>query len=392
MRPRLSKENRKFAARMSKYTISEVQGRKALREFVRFPDELYKACPQYVPALHSDQIRSLTTCASAKYCPHKLWLLYDAKGKVAGRICAMINPRYNEYYSLRRARFGWFDVVDDTEAARLLLETAENWAREQGMIDIHGPLYYNTLGKQGMLVEGYENIPPFNCLYNFPYYKDLVEQLGYTKDCDWVQYRVDATSELPQRLIDITERLTSRYGLRSADIDRLKKQQSFVDEFFKEYGESFEKGKVQNFVPFTLEETREEAAQVIPLVGNRFCDIQMGPKGDVAAFGIALPSISRALQKARGSMFPLGWVHFLKALHSNDTLDLLLTGAAPSWQHTGVSAIYHCRMHQKMRSEGVKWAITNPQIETNDAVNVWKDYPHEPFMRRRCYIKTLASS
>ena len=165
---------------MPDYKVQEVLTREELKQFVRFPDELYKDCPQYVPALHNDQEHALTQAAPLKYCTRKMWMVLDG-GRVAGRICAMVNPRYNELYGKKRARFGWFDCIRDIEVARLLLGTAEAWAREQGMDEIHGPLYYNTFGRQGMLIEGYENIPPFNCLYNFPYYKDFVEELGYAK-------------------------------------------------------------------------------------------------------------------------------------------------------------------------------------------------------------------
>ena len=167
------------------FEVVEVKTRKDLRRFVAFPDELYKDCPQYVPALHADQVKSLTRAAALSYCTRKMWMVMDGK-RVAGRICAMINPRYNERYQTKRVRFGWFDSVQNFEVARLLIETAEAWAKEQGMTEIHGPLYYNTLGKQGMLIEGYENIPPFNCLYNYPYYNDFMERLGFEKECDWV--------------------------------------------------------------------------------------------------------------------------------------------------------------------------------------------------------------
>ena len=146
---------------MSKYIIKEVASRRDLMQFIKFPDVLYRDCPQYVPALHSDQLHSLTKVSTLSYCKRRMWMVLDGK-KVVGRICAMINPRYNERYGTRRARFGWFDTVNDLEVAKLLILTAEAWAREEGMDEIHGPLYYNTLGKQGMLVEGFENVPPFN--------------------------------------------------------------------------------------------------------------------------------------------------------------------------------------------------------------------------------------
>ena len=138
---------------METYRIVEVTTRKDLRRFVEFPDRLYRDCPQYVPALHADQIKSLTKVSTLRYCTRKMWLAFRGN-EVVGRICGMVNPRYNELYNKKRARFGWFDTINDLEVARLLLGTAEAWAKEQGMDEIHGPLYYNTLGKQGMLVEG----------------------------------------------------------------------------------------------------------------------------------------------------------------------------------------------------------------------------------------------
>ena len=135
------------------YKIREVSSRRDIREFIKFLDRLYRHCPQYVPALHSVEMKNLTGLSTLSYCKRKMWLL-EKDGKVAGRICAMVNPRYNERYGTRRARFGWFDVIEDRKAADMLLDAAESWALEMGMDEVHGPLFYNTLGKQGMLVDG----------------------------------------------------------------------------------------------------------------------------------------------------------------------------------------------------------------------------------------------
>lgn len=372
---------------MADYKVVEVTSSRDLKKFIDFPNELYKDCPQYVPALFSDQKKSLTAAPSLEYCTHKMWMVTDGK-KVAGRICGMINPRYNERYGKKRVRFGWFDTVNDIEVARLLIETAEAWAREQGMTEIHGPLYYNTLGKQGMLVEGFENIPPFNCYYNYPYYNDLVTSLGYEKECDWLQYKMAADQEVPEKMQNIAKRLMERYKLTEGDIDSLKHDKSLVKKFFEMYNESFA-GAVYNFVPFTEEEMEEEAEQTLGLLDKKLCCFLQDENGEVVAFGISFPSISKALQKAKGSMFPFGWIHFLKAIKNYTVLDLMINGAAPKWQHSGVSSVYHCIMAKKYRDCGAKWAIANPQIETNTAVNVWSKYENELYMRRRCYVKSL---
>lgn len=372
---------------MADYKVVEVTTKRDLRRFVKFPDRLYKGCTRYVPALHADQVKSLTKVSTLSYCTRKMWMVLDGR-KVVGRICGMVNPRYNERYGKKRARFGWFDTINDLEVARLLLSTAEKWAMEQGMNEIHGPLYYNTLGKQGMLVEGFENTPPFNCYYNYPYYNDLVTALGYEKECDWLQYKMRADQQVPEKMQNIAGRLMERYKLVEADIDKLKHDKELVRKFFKIYNDSFSE-TVYNFIPFTDEEIEEEAEQTIGLLDKRLCSFLMTPDGEIAAFGVSFPTISEALKKAKGSMFPFGWIHFLRALKKFDTVDLMLNGAAPKWQNTGVSSIYHCLMAAKYRAAGAKWAIANPQIETNNAVNVWDRYEHELYMRRRCYLKKL---
>ena len=212
--------------------------------------------------------------------------------------------------------------------------------------------------------------------------------LGYVKECDWLQYKMAADQEVPEKMQNIAMRLMERYRLVEGDIDSLKHDRKLVRKFFEIYNESFAES-VYNFVPFTDEEIEEETEQTIGLLDKRLCCFLLDENGEIVAFGISFPSISGALQKAKGSMFPFGWIHFLKALRNFTVLDLMINGAAPKWQRSGVSSVYHCIMAKKYRECGAKWAIANPQIETNTAVNVWDRYEHELYMRRRCYIKSL---
>ena len=375
---------------MPVYTIKEISRKCDIRKFISFPDRLYKDCRQYVPALHGDQMKSLTDCAPLRYCTRKLWLAYDEKGRIVGRICGMINPRYNERYGKKRARFGWFDTIEDIEVARLLLSTAEAWAKSEGMDEIHGPLYYNTSGKQGMLIEGYENVPVFNCYYNFPYYNDFMEQLGYAKECDWVENKMVSDEGVPDKMVRISKMLKERYNLHEGDLEKLKKDPEQVRRFFQAYNEAFSEA-VYNFIPFTDEEIEEEAKAFLPFMTNRLSAIVLDENEDLVGFGIAIPDISPALQKAKGHLFPFGWWHLWRALHKKRcyTCDLMINGAVPKWQNKGVSAIYHYAMSEKYKACGCHWALANPQIETNSAVNVWAGYEHYLHMRRRCYIKSI---
>ena len=373
---------------MADYRVKEVTSKKDLRRFIRFPEALYRGCDQYVPPLHKGQEHELMHAASLKYCRRKMWLVEDGKGEVAGRICAVINPRYNEKYGTARVRFGWFDLINDIEVARLLFDAAESWAKSQGMNEIHGPLYYNTLGRQGMLIEGFDKLAPFSCLYNHPYYAEIVQQLGFEKECDWIQYTMPADKGAGNRLTEISKRLMQRHNLRIADFDTLKKDRDMVRKFFRTYNECYD-GTVYNFVPFTSEEIEEEIDQIIGQLDKRLCCVVMDEDDEVAAFGVAIPSLSRAMQKAKGRLFPFGWYHVLRAMKDFTYLDLMLEGAAPKWQNTGISAVFHGMMADQFEACGAKWALANPQIETNTAVNVWGRYEHELWLRRRCWIKKI---
>ena len=373
---------------MQKFVVKEVVTKKDLKRFITFVDKLYEGCEFFVPPLHKGQEYDLMKSPSLEYCRRKMWVVEDASGNVVGRICAMINPRYNEKYDKKRVRFGWFDLINDIEVARLLIETAEAWAKENGMEEIHGPLFYNTLGRQGMLVEGFDKLAPFSCLYNYPYYVDLVQQLGFEKECDWLQYMMRADQGVEPRMTAIAERLMQRYKLKVADFDRLKKDPETVKKFFKMYNESFD-GHVYNFIPFTDAEIKAETEQIMPQLNSKLCCVLMDEDDEVAAFGIAVPCLSKAMQKAKGRLFPFGWYHVLKALKNYEHVDLMINGAAPKWQNSGISSVFHCKMAEQFKASGSKWALANPQIETNLAVNVWERYENELWLRRRCWIKKI---
>ena len=373
---------------MQKFVVKEVVTKKDLKKFIAFVDKLYEGCEYFVPPLHKGQEYDLMKSPSLEYCTRKMWIVEDQSGTVVGRICAMINPRYNEKYDKKRVRFGWFDLINDIEVARLLINTAESWAKEHGMDEIHGPLFYNTLGRQGMLVEGFDKLAPFSCLYNYPYYVDLVQQLGFEKECDWLQYMMRADQEVEPKMKAIAERLMQRYKLRVADFDELKKDEGAVRNFFKIYNESFD-GRVYNFVPFTDAEIQAEMEQILPQLNKKLCCVLLDQDNEVAAFGISIPCLSKAMQKAKGSMFPLGWYHVLKALKNYKNVDLMINGAAPKWQNTGISAVFHCVMSEQFQAAGSEWALANPQIETNLAVNVWERYESKLWLRRRCWIKKI---
>ena len=371
-----------------RYTVREVSDPHQFKQFYQFQNRLYRDCATYVPSLDYDQKQTLLNSPCLEYCRQKLLLCYDESGRVVGRCCAIINPRYNALYGTRRMRFGWTDFIEDFEAARALLEAAEAWGRSQGMTEIHGPLGYNTMYKQGLVVEGFDSVPQSNNLYNHPYYKDYLERLGFRKEADWIQYKIDATQTPPARLDNLADTIRQRYNLRIGSIAKLKRQKELVSRFFEEYNATF--AQVRNFVPFTQREIAEEGAAYLDRLSDDHCCIVLDADDGIAAFAICFPSLSAALQKAQGHLLPFGWWHLLRASKHTDTVDMMLVGVAPKWQGKGLPAVFHSHLAHLWQASGIRWAISNPQYEDNAALKVWDAYPRKEFyIRRRVYIKSL---
>lgn len=370
------------------FVIKEVVSNSDIKKFINFQKHLYKRSKEYVPPLFMDEKESLTSSPSLEYCKLKKWIALDEQGGVVGRIAGIINPHYNEIYGTKRARFNWIDFIEVYEVAALLLKTAEEWALSEGMEEVHGPLAYNTWGKQGMLVSGFENIPPINCIYNFPYYMEYIERYGYEKEVDWIQYKLSAKQLPAEKLYRISEMLLSRYSLKILDLKKAKRDTTLIDDFFKNYNETFK--KVHNFIPLTEKEIKKVGRMYIRLLKPELACFVVDETGQIATYGIAFPSFSKAFQRARGRLFPFGWFHIVKAYFKYDTIDLMMVGSDPKWQSKGLSSIYHVKLAENFRKKGVDDAILNPVIEYNTALKVWDSYKDkEDYMVRRTYIRKI---
>ena len=370
-----------------KITLKEIVSKSDVKKFVRFPHKLYKGSNQYVPALNLDEISTLTKSPSLEYCKLKMWLALDENGEIVGRVAGIYNPQSNKYQSEKRVRFGWYDFIENFDVAKSLIEKVQEWGRELGMDEIHGPLSFNTWGKQGMMIEGFENIPPINCIYNYPYYPDFMERMGFIKQVDWIQLKIFLDKPVDQRIVRINDMLIEKYNLKVLDITKIKDINNLVDNFFKSYNKSF--SEIDNFVPITESEIRNIGKVYFPKLKPELTSIVMDQDDNIAAFGICFPSLSKAFQKAKGRLFPYGLFHTLQAFKKYDTIDLMMIGASPEWQHKGVTSIFHTHIGTNMYKRGVRVGISNPQEENNSAFKVWERYNTEPYMKRRCYLKTL---
>ncbi len=368
--------------------IKEVTTRRELRDFIKFPHWLFRNDPLYVPALDFDERHTLTSSPILDYSEIKMWLAYK-DGKIAGRIACIINNRYNELYDRKRARFGWWDVINDYDVAESLFDKACDWARSMGMTRIHGPLGLNTMGKQGLVVYGFDAQPQSSNLYNPEYYKEFVERYGFEKELDWVQYKLNASQGVPEKLHRLSDMLMEKHNLKYLDIKSLKASSPTVRDFFYKFNEAF--STVENFIPFTDKEIAKMAKFYIKIIDPKYSCIVVDDSGEIATFAVCIPSLAEAYKKAKGKVFPFGWFHIIKALKGKcETIDLMMLGASEKWNSKGVSAIFHSYLATSFKNNRIRYAITNPQIETNNALNVWDRYSEkELYIRRRCYIKDL---
>ena len=369
------------------FEIKEISTRKDMKRFSRFPLKLYRNHPLYVPTLVMDEVRSILDSPSMKYCSRKIWIASDPKGEIIGRVVGIINPRANELYGYERVRFGWFDVVEDFNVAWALLDKVMEWGASEGMTEIHGPLGYNTWNKQGVVVEGFENLPQFNCLYNYPYYPEFLERLGFSKEVDWIQYIMPARQPVPDKIERINEMILKKYNLRILKWKTAQDFKPYIDDFFDMYNKSFM--TVQNFIPLTPEEIRSSTRFYMKLINPELSCFVIDSNNKVVAFSISFPSISKALQKAKGYIFPFGWFHLLKSYYFYKDIDLMMYGAHPDWKGKGLSSIYHYHTNKTAIRKKLRWAVTNPQLETNHAIDVWKEYDTRLHARRRCYIRPI---
>jgi len=366
-------------------SIKEVKTKKELKQFIRYPKQLYKDCPYYVPPLESEEYQILTAHPAQSFCTLRLWLAYK-NGKIAGRIGGMINHRYNELKNRKRIRFGWFDVDNDIDIAKALLETVENWGCEENLLEISGPSRYSNMEKQAMLVEGFDIPTTISSDYNFPYYPLFMDELGYKKEEDYLQMKVEI-KEIPENIKKLSKQLSERYHIQTKKFKNKKEIINYATLFLKALNDSFV--NVYNFIPLTDSEIEYLIKNNFSMVDKDLIVILVDENDHVVGFSLSVPSLTKAFRKANGKLFPFGWYHILKALKKNDTVDLYLTGVLPQWINRGIHALYHYQLHQNYLDKGYQFAITTQQSESSNSYRIWERYGGKVISKRRCYLKQL---
>lgn len=377
----------------TKVEIREVLDKSALRKFVDYPNQLYKDVPQFVPAFYGDDLADWDKKKNPAfdYCDARCFLAYR-DGEIVGRIGAIISHKANDTWGTRRIRFSQVDFIDDPEVSSALFETVENWGREMGCDQVHGPLGFCDMDREGMLVEGFDRRSMFITYYNHPYYNDHLTRLGYAKDVDWVENLIEVPkpdSKEGVRLHKIAERVLRHGNYHKLDIT--KKSQitaRHIEQVFELVNKAY--APLYGVVELSEKQIKKYANKFLPLVNPNLLSLVVDEQGDLVAFGVCAPSMAASLQKSRGRLFPTGWIGVLRSLSKNDTMDLLLVAVDPEHRGAGINAVVMDHVMYGAERMGIVVAESGPMLETNDKVqSQWKFFNREQHKRRRCYIKNI---
>jgi GNAT superfamily N-acetyltransferase len=369
--------------------IKEVTTLKELKAFIRFPNTLYRGNPYYVPVLEFDESNTLRRDRNPAFetCTAKYWLAWQ-DGQIVGRVAAILNPAHFEKWKQRYLRFGWLDFIDDPAVSEKLINAVEAWAKEKGMTAVHGPLGFTDMDREGMLVEGFDKLSTMITIYNHPYYPVHLESLGYVKDIDWMEYEITVPAKPDGTISRIADIALRRNKLSLLKITNKKQILPYAHEIFHLLLDAY--AQLYGYVPMTEKQVTAYIKQYFGFIKPEFLPIIVDQEGRVVAFGIVMPSLSKALQKANGKLFPFGFIHIMQALKKNDRGDLYLVAVKAEYKGKGVNAILMDQINQTFIKMGITIAESNPELETNsDVQGQWKYYQRRQHKRRRCYIKHL---
>jgi hypothetical protein len=370
------------------FAIKEVKSKREIRQFINFPFDLYKGDAFWVPPLKSDEIKQLKpeTNPSMEFCNARFWTAWNDR-KCVGRIAGIINHEYNKKTGEKKGRISRAEFINDLSVSKTLFETAENWLREMGMKAVHGPLGFNNLDNQGLLIEGFDQLPSIASVYHKSYYQQHWEDLGYTKENDWLEFRLTLGEQAMTKGKRGSELIKKRYGFEVIKFTSIEEMKIYVHPVFNILNSAFH--DLPYVTPFN--------SKMIDLIGKKYFKV-LNPKfvniikkeDRIIAFVIGMPSLSEAMQKANGKLFPFGFYHILKALKNPNVIDLLLTGVDPEFQSTGAAVILFAEIQEEMMKHGITQMETTGMFESNQtAISNWKNYEHIQHKRRRCFVKAL---
>lgn len=371
--------------------IRKIDTKCGLKKFVKWGIDLYKGNDCFVPPLVMDDVNTLDpkNNPAFDFCESIYFMAYD-NGKPVGRIAGIINNVVNEKTGKKTLRFGWVDFIDDTRVSEALFRAVEVWGRSKGMEEIVGPLGFSDMDPEGMLVEGFDQEGTMATIYNYPYYPKHLEAMGFEKEADWVEFRMTVPDGIPERYQRISDIIKRKYELSTPKYTSAKKLvKDYGQEIFQLINEAY--SELYGYSPLTPRQINRYISMYIPVLRLDNISLIVDKDKKLIGVGIAMPSMSKALIKCRGRMFPFGWIHLLKALRGqNDVVDLLLVAVKPEYQSKGVNSLLFTDLIPCFIKNGYKFAESNPELELNQKVqSQWGYFETRQHKRRRAFRKSL---
>ncbi len=369
-------------------TLKKVESKADAKQFVRLPFEIYKDNQFWVPPVIKDEMKALDPehNPAFAFCDTAFYLAYK-DGKCMGRIGAIINRKYNEKTGEKYVRFAKLEFYDDAEVIDALIKAAEDFGKSMGMTKVHGPLGFTNLDTQGLLIEGFEYLPSVASVYHLPYYKTHLERLGYEKENDWVEFELKLGERAVNKAKRGAELVKKRYGFNVVTFTKRKQIKPYIKTIFTVLNEGF--SRLPYVISFDDKMKTLYAEKYLQILNPRYVFVVEKDKKTIG-FLVALPNISKAMQKTRGKLFPFGFTHILKALKHPKVIDLLLTGVLPEFEKTGAIATLFAELQHTMLQNNLDTMETTGIFETNQSVIAhWKNYEHIQHKRRRCFVKNL---
>ncbi|MDI9603755.1 MAG: hypothetical protein QM305_00275 [Bacteroidota bacterium] len=375
-------------------TIKKVTTKDDLRKFIQFGIDLYEGNDYFVPPLIYDEMATLNMSKNPafEHCDAAYFLAYRGE-EIVGRIGVIINHKANEIWKQKNARFSFVDFIDDAEVTDALFAKAESWARSRGMEKIHGPLGFTDLDHEGMLIEGFDRMSTMYTIYNYPYYPEHMERMGYVKDQDWLEFLIQIPDEIPERYTRMFDVVKRRFGLTVKRFERKKDVFPYARDIFLLFNKAYK--DLFGYVELSEKQIDYYVDMYIPLLRLEFLSLILRQQDNkVVGVGIGLPSMSEALRKAKGKFLPTGWIHLYKALkgigNTTHVLDLMMIAVDPEYQGKGLNALMVSEFFNSAKKFNLTEAETNLELETNNKVHaLWGDFEYEQHKRRRAFIKDL---
>ncbi len=370
--------------------VREVKTKKEQLVFATFNTEMYREVPWAIPKLITDELNIFNPKKNPayEYCRTRQFLAYQ-DGKCVGRIAGIINKAANEKWYTKRIRFSRVDFIDDTQVSAALFKAVEDWGREEGLTELHGPIGFNDMDQEGMLIEGFEEESMFITIYNHPYYIKHMEGLSFRRDTDWVEYQVKIPKEPDERLDTLSAAVLKKHKLKLIEPISRRQIKPYITKIFDLYNIAYE--NLYGTVKLSYQQIMKYYDEFIQLINPKFVKLIVDENNQLVGFGLAMPSLNKAAKRSGGRLFPFGWYHLLRAPYAKaKVLDLYLIGVLPNMQNKGLTAILMNSMAAAARKNGFEIAETGPELENNHQVQaLWKHYETRQHKRRRCWIKSI---